>query len=66
MYLARFVNFVRRQYHLARQKRAAKKLGFELVFAGSDLEAMRRISDKVFACDGPRQVVDLGTEQPDW
>jgi hypothetical protein len=65
MWLARFIRFVRHQYHLVRQKRAAKKLGFELVFAGSDLEAMRRFSDKVFAYDGPREVVDLGTERPD-
>lgn len=65
MYLAQFVSFVRHQYLLTRQKRVAKKLGFELGFAGSDLEAMRRISDKVFACDGPRRVVDLGTERAD-
>lgn len=59
MYLVRIRNFVGRVYFLSRQKRAARKLGFELVFAASDLEPMRRISDKVFACATPAKAVNF-------
>jgi hypothetical protein len=38
----------RAKRQLALQEKAAKELGFDLVFAGSDLAAMKRLNHKVF------------------
>ncbi|TLX16082.1 hypothetical protein [Rhizobium sp. MHM7A] len=65
MVFLRILHAAKAKYRSAREKRAARKLGFDLVFAGSDLEAKRRISDKVFApmLEGRGRVVNLIDEK---
>ena len=40
-------------------RKTSGDLGFKQVFAGSDLEAMRRLSDKVFASVPEGRKIDL-------